>query len=74
MRYLPHTPHDISLMLERCGASSLDDLYSDVDRQLRFSSDYDLPEAMSETELRRFFKGLFALRPPSTRFSAAASS
>ena len=49
MRYLPHTPHDISLMLERCGAPSLDDLYSDVDPQLRFSGDYDLPEAMSET-------------------------
>lgn len=71
MRYLPHTPHDISLMLERCGASSLDDLYSDVDRQLRFSSDYDLPEAMSETELRRFFKGLFAKNQTMTCFAGA---
>lgn len=71
MRYLPHTPHDISLMLERCGASSLDDLYCDVDPQLRFSGDYDLPEAMCETELRRFFKGLSDKNQPMTCFAGA---
>lgn len=71
MRYLPHTPHDISLMLERCGAPSLDDLYSDVDPQLRFSGDYDLPEAMSETELQRFFKGLSGKNQPMTCFAGA---
>lgn len=29
-RYLPHTPQDVADMLAVCGATSLDDLYSDV--------------------------------------------
>lgn len=71
MNYLPHTPQDISLMLERCGASTLDDLYADVDPALRFKGDYDLPEAMSETEVRRFFKGLADKNSPMVCFAGA---
>lgn len=71
MRYLPHTPQDISRMLERCGATSLDELYSDVDPSLRFTGEYDLPEAMSETELRRFFRGLSAKNRVMTCFAGA---
>ncbi|MDE5643950.1 MAG: aminomethyl-transferring glycine dehydrogenase subunit GcvPA [Muribaculaceae bacterium] len=71
MNYLPHTPQDISLMLERCGVSSIDDLYADIDPSLRFNGDYDLPEAMCESEIRRFFSGLSAKNRTLTCFAGA---
>ncbi|MDE6331206.1 MAG: aminomethyl-transferring glycine dehydrogenase subunit GcvPA, partial [Muribaculaceae bacterium] len=71
MNYLPHTRQDISLMLERCGVTSLDDLYADVDDSLRFNGDYDLPEAMCEAEIRRFFSGLSAKNRTMTCFAGA---
>lgn len=58
-RYFPHSDADISAMLDRCGHKSLDDLYSDVAPELRLRKPYDLPEEMSETEVRRYFESLF---------------
>lgn len=55
-RYLPHTSEDISEMLAACGMESLDGLYSDVPDGLLLKRDYDLPEQMSEKEVRDFFK------------------
>ena len=57
-KYFPHTPKDIEGMLARIGVKTLDDLYADVPRQIRLQGDYDLPEAMSEMEVRRFFDRL----------------
>lgn len=54
--YLPHTEADIKAMLDRCDATSTDDLYADVPDALRMKQPYNLPEAMSETELRDFFR------------------
>lgn len=56
--YFPHTEEDVRLMLERIGAKSLDDLYSDVPADVRFKGDYDLPDAMSEQQVRDFFEAL----------------
>lgn len=53
--YFPHTEKDINEMLERISLSSLEDLYSDVPSDFIYKGEYDLPEAMSEEELRRFF-------------------
>lgn len=58
-RYFPHSDADISAMLDRCGHKSLDELYSDVAPELRLRKPYDLPEEMSETEVRRYFESLF---------------
>lgn len=44
--------------MARIGVKTLDDLYADVPRQIRLQGDYDLPEAMSEIEVRRFFDKL----------------
>ena len=57
-RFLPHTQSDIDEMLAVCGVSSLDDLYADVPEQLRLSQGYNLPEALSEKEVRDFFADL----------------
>ena len=57
-KYFPHTPEDINEMLSRVGVKTLDDLFADIPEQIRFKGDYDLPTAMSEIEVRRFFDEL----------------
>ena len=56
--YFPHTEDDIKSMLERIGVGSLDDLYSDVPDKLIYRGEYDLPDAMSEQQVRSFFESL----------------
>lgn len=57
-RYFPHTQADIEAMLARCGAGDIKDLYSDVPEQLVMRRDYEVPEQMSEQQVREYFKGL----------------
>ena len=45
-------------MLARVGVKSLDDLYADVPESIRLKGGYNLPEAMSEVEIRQFFDNL----------------
>lgn len=45
-------------MLERIGVESLDDLYSDVPDKFIYRGEYDLPDAMSEQQVRSFFESL----------------
>lgn len=59
-QYFPHTPEDVRKMLDRVGAKSLDDLYCDVPQDLVHREEYDLPDAMSEQEVRDFFESLDA--------------
>ena len=40
-KYLPHTPEDIELMLRKVGAATLDDLFTQVPKELRLQGDYD---------------------------------
>ena len=57
-KFLPHTSEDIQQMLERVGVKNLEDLYAEVPESIRFKGDYDIPEAMSELEIRSFFEKL----------------
>lgn len=57
-KYFPHTQDDLDAMLGRCGMKSLDDLYQDIPDELVFKREYDLPDAMSEAEVRRYFNEL----------------
>lgn len=56
--YFPHTDVDIAKMLDVCGVSSLEQLLSIIPGELRLSRPYQLPEQMSEPEVRRFFDSL----------------
>ena len=58
-------------MLERVGIGSLDDLYADIPEAIRFRRDYNLPEAMSEVEVRRLFDQIAAYNQPLTVFAGA---
>ena len=70
-KYFPHTPDDIATMLARCGVKDIDELYSDVPEEVRLKDDYDLPEAMSEAELRAHFAALGKKNTPLTCFAGA---
>ncbi len=56
--YFPHTGEDIRHMLDRIGVRSLEDLYSDVPSEFIHRGEYDLPSALSEVELRAWFKDM----------------
>lgn len=70
-KYFPHTDEDLKAMLEKSGVKSLDDLYADVPESIRFRQDYNLPEALSEIELRRLFESMAELNEPLTCFAGA---
>ncbi len=58
--YFPHTDEDIRTMLGRIGLESMDGLYSDVPEDMIFKGDFEIPDAMSEMEIRRRFSELAA--------------
>ncbi len=58
--YFPHTPEDVEEMLERIGVKSLEELYSDVPAEFICKGEYDLPDALSEQEVKQRFTSLGA--------------
>ena len=70
-KYFPHTDDDLQQMMQRVGISSLDDLYAEVPEAIRFRGDYDLPDEMSETEVRQVFEQLAAMNGPMMCFGGA---
>ena len=70
-KFFPHTDEDLQAMLDKCGEKSLDGFYKDVPADLVFNRDYDLPDAMSEVEIRRYFNELAEFNQPLTCFAGA---
>ncbi|MEW6439414.1 MAG: aminomethyl-transferring glycine dehydrogenase subunit GcvPA [bacterium] len=58
MRYFPHTPEDVSEMLQAIGASGLEDLFKTVPETCRRGKPLDLPEPLTEWELSALVSGL----------------
>ncbi|GED29587.1 MULTISPECIES: aminomethyl-transferring glycine dehydrogenase subunit GcvPA [Brevibacillus] len=57
-RYLPQTDQDKREMLETLGISSIEELFSDIPEEVRFKGALQIPEALSEPELVKYFTGL----------------
>jgi len=56
MRFLPHTDHDRSAMLEAIGASGIRDLFTDIPAEFHLQpGSLDLPPALSEADIIRKF-------------------
>ena len=70
-KYLPHTEADLQAMMERVGIEQLEQLYSGLPESIRFRGDYELPEGMSEIEVRQAFRQLASLNLPLTCFAGA---
>lgn len=72
-KFFPHTEEQIQEMLSRTGMKSIDDLYADVPECIRFHGNYNLPEAKSETEIRKMFQQLGNNNRVLTVFAGAGS-
>lgn len=72
-KYFPHTEKDIATMLEKIGISSLKELYADVPDSILFKGEYNLDEAKSETEIRKYFEQLCNKNMLLTVFAGAGS-
>ncbi len=59
-KYFPHTRADLEAMQAALGVGSLDELFEDLPRDILLRRDYQVPEALSEPELRRHFEELAA--------------
>lgn len=58
-RYFPHTDADVSVMLDKIGATGLNDIFADIPAELRLADKgYSLPEEMSEHQVREYFESL----------------
>ncbi len=57
-RYLPATEEDKKEMLAAIGVTSVEELFSDIPENVRFKREYNIPQAMSETEVERYFGNL----------------
>jgi glycine dehydrogenase subunit 1 len=55
MNYIPHTDPEIKQMLKTIGVSSVDALFSEIDKSF-FSKRFSLPEGRSEFELFEYLK------------------
>ena len=57
-KYFPQTEEDLKAMMEKAGVENLGDLYAQIPKSIRFQGDYNIPEGMSEIEIRRVFEKL----------------
>ena len=70
-KYFPHTQADLKAMMDKVGVKDLDGLYAELPQEVKFQGDYDLPEAMSEVEVRQLFEQLGAQNKMLTCFAGA---
>ena len=56
MPYIPHTEDDVESMLDAIGASSIDDLFDEIPRDLLIDDLDGVPEALSEQEITRLMR------------------
>jgi glycine dehydrogenase subunit 1 len=76
MRYLPHTPEDISAMLKTVGIDSLDGLFTHIPQDCRRKEALDIPEPLTEWELNDHMDALagnMAVSPEYKVFLGAGS-
>ncbi len=59
-RYLPMTEQDQKEMLETIGISSIDELFADIPEKVRFTGEYNIKQAKSETSLLKELSRLAA--------------
>jgi len=58
MSYISLSVQEIQDMLKKLGLSSVEELFNSVSPEVRFNSDLKVPEALTETELMRYFQTL----------------
>ncbi|MGI6566101.1 MAG: aminomethyl-transferring glycine dehydrogenase subunit GcvPA [Firmicutes bacterium] len=56
--YLPLTPEERQQMLSAIGVESVEELFSDIPREIKLEQELDLPEPLTESELLRHVREL----------------
>lgn len=56
MPYVPHSPADVQAMLNSMGLNSIDELFEHLPAGIRLDRPLDLPDGMTEEEVRRYFQ------------------
>jgi glycine cleavage system P protein (glycine dehydrogenase) subunit 1 len=56
--YIPTTPEDEQEMLKAAGLNSLDDLFSDIPKEMQLNRELNLPKAKSELEVKAYLNSL----------------
>ncbi|HRJ27932.1 MAG TPA: aminomethyl-transferring glycine dehydrogenase subunit GcvPA [Fimbriimonadaceae bacterium] len=69
MPYIPHTEADVEAMLQTIGVNRIEDLFSEVPENLRFSRELNIPDAMDESKLYAHLKGLSDQNVDATKVS-----
>lgn len=59
--YIPHTDADRERMLASIGVASMDELFSDIPRDIRFDGDLDIQPGMAEQEVLRHMHRLASM-------------
>lgn len=60
MRYLALTEEERQQMLEDIGISSIEELFEDIPKDVRYKGEMDLPDALAEADLYKHFRNLAA--------------
>ena len=71
--YFPHTESDITSMLEQIKVESLDALYAELPENILLKNDYNLPESLSEHEIREYMERLGNKNRELTVFAGAGA-
>ncbi|MDI3270447.1 MAG: aminomethyl-transferring glycine dehydrogenase subunit GcvPA [Bacillota bacterium] len=69
MSFSPHTAEDREAMLRFLGLETVDDLFAEIPPSLRLKRLLDLPEPLTEEELRREMKALAAQNADADRYA-----
>jgi len=64
-RYIPHTPEDIRQMLDRIGASTVEELFESIPESIRRNGDINLPPPLAEQDLMKELARLAGENTPS---------
>lgn len=72
MKYIPQSETDLNDLCQSIGIKSVDELFSGIPESLRVKDNLDYPTALSEIELRDYFKELAEYSPqPKMSFAGA---
>lgn len=73
MPFVPHTKHDIEIMLKTIGAKKIEDLFDEIPESIRNNSLLDLQDGLNECQMYRAFVDKCAKNIPQTNFIGAGA-
>jgi glycine dehydrogenase subunit 1 len=71
--YIPHSDEDVRAMLSAVGAASLEELFSDVPKELLLKKDLDIPEGISEEEVLKIVRSFASMNTLATSYLGCGS-